>query len=272
MIEFSKLLPRAALLAAPLFVLAACADDSLADAPKKAGDAAAAAPDVDAETVLPSDKVVGSADAPVTVFEYASVTCPGCAAAHAQLLPDIKKEFVETGKVRIVFREYPKAPSSLERQSYLGSLIARCAADKSGDKAYFAVIENLLATQRTWITGDTYAELKKIAVQAGLNDTEFDDCVKTREDLLQVINKNIDIAENTHKLTGTPTFFIGEKKLNVGKLREELYEALGEEPPAEDVAEEAGAEPAAADAGEDAAASAEAQEAPETADDAEKDD
>ncbi|MEM9706507.1 MAG: thioredoxin domain-containing protein, partial [Pseudomonadota bacterium] len=141
----------------------------------------------DAPDPRPTDQVLGAETAPVTLIEYASVTCGGCARAHETIIPDLKSQYVDTGKVRFVFREYPKAPASLVNQSFLGSIIARCAAEKGGNDAFFLVIDALLKNQRTWIFGDTEAELTKIASQAGMDKEAFDACL-TRQDLLDVIN------------------------------------------------------------------------------------
>lgn len=90
--------------------------------------------------VMPADRVLGRADAPVTVIEYASVTCPHCAAWHAEVFPDFKARFIDTGRVRYVYREFLTGPAEL---SFAGALLARCApADR-----YFDVVGALMEGQ-----------------------------------------------------------------------------------------------------------------------------
>jgi len=224
---------RACALAASFLAVAACGASSdggqAASGSQAAGGASGAEPGKGLARA--SDMVLGDDSAPVTVIEYASVTCGGCAQAHETIIPDLKSEYVDTGKVRFVFREYPKAPPSFVNQSYLASIMARCAADKGGKEAYFLIIDALLKTQRVWITGDTEAELKKIFQQAGLSNDYYDACLK-RQDLLDIITANVEEAENTYEIPGTPTFLVDGEIVRVGKfaeLKAAIDEALGEE-------------------------------------------
>lgn len=167
--------------------------------------AAAVDPDVSVETGGLGDMTIGSEDALVTVIEYASVTCPHCATFHETVYPAIKENYIDTGKVRFVFREFPTAPAEL---SVVGSMLARCAADKSGPDAYFLVLGSLFRSQRTWIYADSPRdELIKIASQAGMSEADFDACVK-RGELLDLINKNIDDARSKYNIQATPSFVI----------------------------------------------------------------
>lgn len=152
-----------------------------------------------------SDMAVGSPDAPITVVEYASVTCPHCATFHQEVYPSIKEQYIETGKVRFIFREFPTAPANL---SVAGSMLARCAADKGGNDAYFVVLNALFATQRTWIYGESPRdELLKIAAQAGMGAEEFDACVK-RQELLDYLNENIKEGSDKYGIASTPSFVL----------------------------------------------------------------
>ncbi|MBL4618472.1 MAG: DsbA family protein [Marinicaulis sp.] len=148
---------------------------------------------------------LGDMDAPVTVIEYASVTCPHCATFHETIFPTIKENYIDTGKVRFIFREFPTAPAEL---SVVGSMLARCAADKGGSEAYFLITGSLFQTQRTWIYSDSPRnELIKIASQAGMSEADFDTCVK-RKELLDLINENISIAQQRYNVNSTPSFVI----------------------------------------------------------------
>ncbi len=148
---------------------------------------------------------LGDVNAPVTVIEYASVTCPHCATFHETIFPTIKENYIDTGKIRFIFREFPTAPAEL---SVVGSMLARCAADKGGSEAYFLIIGSLFNTQRTWIYGDSPRdELVKIVSQAGMSEADFDTCVK-RKELLDLINENINTAQQRYNVNSTPSFVI----------------------------------------------------------------
>ena len=199
MISGMRLRPAHAAISAFAFLAAACGGAS-SDEPATAGDA-----DISAETGALGDMTIGAEDAPITVIEYASVTCPHCATFHETVYPSIKENYIDTGKVRFVFREFPTAPAEL---SVVGSMLARCAADKSGSDAYFMVLGSLFKTQRTWIYADSpREELIKIASQAGMSEADFDACVK-RGELLELINKNINDARDKYNIQATPSFVI----------------------------------------------------------------
>lgn len=205
-----KIIARASLIAVP-FLFAACSGANSAD--DKKGAVAEATNHAGKSTPLDaSDMILGDKAAPVTIVEYASVTCPHCAAFHEEIFPAIKAKYIDTGKVNMVFREFPTAP---EFKSYLGSMLARCAGEKGGSEAYFLVIGALYDNQRTWVTGDTEAELKKIGAQAGIDSAGFEACMK-RQDILDAMNKRIETAHNQYSVSATPTFFLEGEKLEGG--------------------------------------------------------
>ena len=94
------------------------------------------------------DMSLGNPDAAVTLVEFASFTCAHCSSFHTNFFPSIKEKFIDTGKINFVFRELPTSPQQL---SYIGSVIARCVADKGGDEAFFAVADGLFHKQREWV-------------------------------------------------------------------------------------------------------------------------
>lgn len=209
---------RAAACALPLLFAAACGASS------KDGDNKPAAPSGQ-DSPAATDITIGSADAKVTVIEYASVTCPHCATFHEQAFPAIKADLIDTGKVRFIFREFPTPPAEF---SYIGSMLARCAADKGGTDAYYAVLSALFRTQRTWISANGKAELLKIAAQANMNEADFNACIQ-RKDLLDLINANVEKGTNTHQVNATPSFIINGKAAEFrtfDEFRKQLDEAV----------------------------------------------
>jgi protein-disulfide isomerase len=210
----SKIFTRAAFVALPLLI-AACGGANSAAETKDAGKAAAgaaAAPRAATKAFDATDIVLGADAARVTVVEYASVTCPHCADFHAKIYPEIKAKYIDTGKVNFVFREFPTYP---EFKSYLGSMLARCAGEKGGAEAYFLVIGALFDTQKTWVYGDTEAELKKIAAQANIDDAGFAACMQ-RQDILDAMNKRVETAQKAYDVSATPSFFLNGEKLPSG--------------------------------------------------------
>lgn len=203
------------LLAAPFF-LAACGGASSENGAASAEPAKTEDP-AKIENHAGADMVLGDPNAAVTVIEYASVTCPHCATFHEMHFPALKAKYIDTGKVKFVFREFPTAPAQF---SYIGSVLARCAADKGGTDAYFAVLGNLFRTQRTWIYGDDpKAELLKIAGQVGMDEAGFDTCLK-RQELIDLINANVKEGSEEYEITGTPAFIVDGEKATLKQLED----------------------------------------------------
>ena len=225
--------PVAAIFGATLFVIAGCSGAS-SDEPATSGTPSDSKGEVIDGTVTGAlgEMNLGSPDAKVTVIEYASVTCPACASFHENIFPEIKEKYVDTGKVRFVFREFPTAPANL---SIAGSMIARCAADKGGSDAYFLVLDSLFKTQRTWIYSDQPRdELIKIAAQVGMNETDLDACIN-RKELLDFLNENIAEGSDKYDINSTPSFVINGQLRRVtsldgvSKALDEALEAAGAE-------------------------------------------
>ena len=207
MISLSQALRSIFLPGAMALALAACGGASSSeDAAAQNAGAPAGSEGVETNGVgALADMAVGNEDATVTVIEYASLTCPHCATFHETVYPQIKENYVDTGKVRFIFREFPTAPADL---SIAASMLARCAADKGGQEAYFLVLGALFKTQRAWITGESpREELIKVANQAGMDEAAFDTCVKRRE-LLDLINGNVTHARDNYDVRSTPSFVV----------------------------------------------------------------
>jgi len=194
---------RAVLAILPFF-LAACGGGSSETGGEAADASSGGAADI-ADSGAFSEMALGSEDATVTVIEYASVTCPHCATFHATVFPEIKENYIDTGKVRFIFREFPTPPANL---SFAGSMMARCAADKGGPDAYFLIIKALFANQREWVLGDSPRdELLKIGAQAGMGEEDFNACVNNQE-LLDFLNKRISEGSEKYDINSTPSFVI----------------------------------------------------------------
>jgi protein-disulfide isomerase len=165
----------------------------------------ASAADVAKPVSLP-DMALGPADASVTIVEYASMTCPHCAAFTENVFPKIKSEFIDTGKIRFVFREFP-----LDIKAAAGSMLARCIAKTDAGK-YFAVVDLLFKQQTEWAGPKTTEILKRIGKQAGLSEQNVEDCLKDQA-LLDKIAADQKYANEVMKVNSTPTFFINGEML-----------------------------------------------------------
>ncbi len=174
-----------------------------------------------------SEMALGADDAPVTVIEYASLTCSHCAHWHEEVFPTVDEKYIKTGKVRFILREMPVVPAhpALVARSYAGSMLARCAADAGGSDSYFSLMDTLFETQEVWAFGeDARGELVKTAAAAGIDEAAFDACLQ-RADVKAHIDENISIATNEFAIQGTPSFIINGKYRRFGTF-EEIFEAL----------------------------------------------
>jgi protein-disulfide isomerase len=160
----------------------------------------ATASDVAKPVSLP-DMALGPANASVTIIEFASMTCPHCAAFNKDVFPKIKSEYIDTGKIRYVFREFP-----LDIKAAAGSMLARCIA-KDDSAKYFAVVDMLFRQQDDWVMKNTTETLARIGKQAGLSQQAVEDCLKDQA-LLDKIAADQKYANEVLKVNSTPTFFI----------------------------------------------------------------
>ena len=169
--------------------------------------------------VAADEMVMGRADAPVTVIEYASVTCPHCAAFNEQVFPAFKAKYIDTGQVRYVFREFLTGPVPV---AAAGFLIARCA----GKDKYFGVIDSLFRSQgEMFQSGDPRPVLFRIGQSAGLTDDQIKACI-TNEEAANALQARVDKAVNVDKINATPSFLIDGKKLEGEQTMEKLDAAI----------------------------------------------
>ncbi|MEZ0222165.1 DsbA family protein [Tardiphaga sp. 804_B3_N1_9] len=172
-----------------------------------------------AKPVSLPDMALGPKDAAVTVTEYASMTCPHCAAFTEQVFPKIKEAFIDTNKIRFVFREFP-----LDIKAAAGSMLARCIAKEDSGK-YFAVIDMLFKQQNDWVMKDTAATLTRIGKQAGLSQQAVEECLKDQA-LLDKIAADQKYANEVLKVNSTPTFFINGEMLKGEQSFEEFSKKI----------------------------------------------
>ncbi len=150
------------------------------------------------------DRWLGAEDAPVTVIEFASATCPHCAGFHKGTYPVLTKEYIDTGKIKFIMREFP-----LDNLSLAAFMVARCAPE---DK-YFNMLDVLFKRQRQWTGHDPRGELFKIAQQAGATLKSFEACL-TDEDMAKGISEARNHAQHKLDVASTPTFYINDTKLS----------------------------------------------------------
>ncbi len=161
------------------------------------------------------EKIFGAADAPVTVIEYASLTCHHCMNFHTRTWPDFKAKYVGTGKVRFIIREFPLDPLAMA-----GFMLARCA----GEDKWYAVVDMFYKTQEGWAHSDKPLDgLTQAMRQAGMGKDGVEACLK-REDLYQGI-RQVSERGKGFGVDSTPTFFVNGEK-HVGALTIEQFDAI----------------------------------------------
>lgn len=159
----------------------------------------------------PGDMAIGNPNAAVTVIEYASATCAACAAWHDQVYPTIKERYIDTGRIRFVFREFPTNPAQV---AVAGFQVARCGG--ATPEQYFARMDVIFEQQMTILEaaarGQARQALLDVARSAGLSEDQFNQCVRDPS-AAQRIQDSIDFATKTYDVTGTPTIIINDEKL-----------------------------------------------------------
>ena len=164
-----------------------------------------------------ADAWEGAKDAPITVIEYASMTCTHCAAFHAESYPTLKSKYIDTGKVRFTLREFPLDPLATA-----GFMLARCA----GTDKRNAMVDLLFTQQKNWAFVDKPVEALAATVkQAGITQPTFETCLKDQK-LYDQVNAARDEAAKSFGVDATPTFFINGKKVSGEMSVADLEKAL----------------------------------------------
>ncbi len=149
--------------------------------------------------------MLGQPDAPITIIEYASMSCPHCAHFATEVMPKLKEKWIDTGKTKLILRPYP-----LDEVALRAEMVARCAPPER----YFPLVETLFETQDKWVVAkDWRAALAGIARLAGIGQKEFDACLgnKALED--QIAGSRL-VAAQQLGVQATPTFFVNGTKFD----------------------------------------------------------
>jgi protein-disulfide isomerase len=155
--------------------------------------------EADQPPIGPDEHILGASDAPVTIIEYASMTCPHCASFHVETLPRIKSEFIDKGLVRMVFRPFP-----LDGLAARATLLAQCVPGAG----YFSMIDILFRSQGEWSrAADPVAELMQIGRTAGLSDADIDRCITDEAEADRII-ASMQKAQEDFGINSTPSFVI----------------------------------------------------------------
>jgi protein-disulfide isomerase len=167
--------------------------------------AASAAEQAKVLTLTPDDRILGKPDAPITIVEYASLTCPHCAHFATEVLPKLKEKWIDSGKAKLVLRDYP-----LDEPALRAAMIGRCApADH-----FYPLIDTLFSAQQKWVLASDYkAELARRAQLAGMSKKDFDACLANKKVEDGVLQSRL-AATQTLGVNSTPTFFINGSKFN----------------------------------------------------------
>src|SRR6516225_7149531 len=153
--------------------------------------------------ITKDDRILGKPDAPITIVEYASLPCPHCAHFQAEVLPEIKKQWIDTGKAKLVLRDFP-----LDEEALRAAMIARCAPPAR----YYAFADTFFAAQDKWVRERDYqGALAKLARLGGMGKEEFDACLRNKQ-LEDSIVESRFVASKTLDVNSTPTFFINGNK------------------------------------------------------------
>ena len=174
----------------------------------------------DAQTVLQitrDDRVLGNPAAPITIIEYASLTCPHCAHFANDVLPELKREWIDTGKAKLVLRDFP-----LDGPALRAAMIARCA---SPDR-FYAFADTFFASQDKWATTKDYREaLARLAKLGGMGKDEFEACLNNTTLENRIVEQRL-VASQELDINSTPTFFINGSKFSGAPTAEEFNKVL----------------------------------------------
>ena len=187
-------------------------------------DNVSAVSDDTAQDSLYADRILGDKDAPLTIIEYASLGCSHCGFFHQEILPLIKEEFIDTGMVKLIFRDFP-----LDSRSMATAMIARCAPQQR----YFGMISLFFSSREEWTKAeDALQAITNTARFGGIDKKTVNKCLENQE-LLDTITERAEEAKSNFGINSTPSFVIGgengrkiEGVLSIDEFREIIKQAL----------------------------------------------
>ena len=167
--------------------------------------------------VTKDDRILGNPDAPITIVEYASLTCPHCAHFANDVLPELKKKWIDPGKVKLVFRDFP-----LDEPALRAAMIARCAPPQR----FYAYVDTFFAAQDKWVMARDYREaLARLVKLGGMSQNEFENCLKDTALENKIVEGRL-VASKELDVGSTPTFFINGTKFAGAPTLEEFDKVL----------------------------------------------
>jgi protein-disulfide isomerase len=176
---------------------------------------------------MEDDIILGDKNAPVTLIEYASLSCNHCANFHQNVFPYIDKNYIKTGKVKFIFRDFP-----LNQPAALASVVARCHASNNNNSSetYYKFIKVLFETQSSWAFNNNFFEkLRSIAKLDSMSSQQFDDCVNNDDLINKILEKRLEAAKNIG-INSTPSFVLNGKAIggyrNFKKFKEVIDNEL----------------------------------------------
>lgn len=162
---------------------------------------------------LPTDKVHGKDGAKVTIIEYASLSCPHCAHFYTSILPDLEKDYIDTGKVQFIFRDFP-----LNEPGLMGAQLAHCAAQNGGDDRYFAALKAMFSTQADWAFAEDFKDrLLAVGKALSLEEKSLKACMEDKEIQTNILTSRQEASEKLG-VDSTPYFFINGEKARITSL------------------------------------------------------
>lgn len=163
------------------------------------------------------ERVMGDPNAPVTMIEYSSFTCPHCRHFHTEILPKIKKNYIDTGKVKLVFRDFP-----FDQLGLMAVVMTRCAPPDR----YFSFVDVLFQQQASWSRSKNPMEdLSRIGKLGGMNPSDFEACLKNQPLIDAIIEKRLD-GQKKFDVNATPTFIIDDDHKIVGSQPYEEFDKI----------------------------------------------
>ena len=162
------------------------------------------------------DRIIGNADAPITIIEYASLTCPHCANFHATTYPKLKEEWIDTGKAKLVFRHFP-----LDQVGFRAALVSNCL---EGER-FAGFIEILMKSMQQWARAENpFQALAQIAALAGINEEQFQKCFNDEAEANKILERREEAA-NKYNVDSTPSFLVNGQLVR-GSLDYEAFDRL----------------------------------------------